>query len=367
MASFGASSKANVGATDPLISNPDLLQRGEPSVQALRSLRITGVLASTVAIGAGPWATSIPHPDDCIILYVLTRGSCVGGTLEPPQLVDLREGDILLLPRPGRCIVAQSRDIAPVPLEDLLQQELGGIDSVEAKWKTLFASPFLHHLSKGGEPVVRVTALRMFFDPQFHSAVLDGLPSLIHLQGFVPRNRSFVEAMLTQITEQGEMGLSGQNTATRLGEALLVRCLAEFLLTFGEDRPGFARGLKDPYVARVIGAIQSDPAAQWTTARMSKSAGLSRSAFAERFRATMDMTPAQFVTAVRMARAAELLQRGKASIAQVAERTGYGSEAAFSRAFRKWSGSPPGALRRSSAVNSSPVDPRDSRSQKAAS
>ena len=362
-----ASSGARSGKADPLISNPDLLQRGEPSVQALRSLRVTGVLASTVAIGAEPWAASIPHPDDCLILYVMTRGRCVGGTLEPRQLVDLQSGDALLLPRAGRCMMAQSRDVTPVPLEQLLQQELGSIDSVEAKWKTLFASPFLYQLSKGGEAVVGVTALRMFFDPQFHSAVIDGLPPLIHLQGFVGRNRSFVEAMLTQITEQGEIGLSGQNTATRLAEALLVRCLAEYLLTFGEDRPGFARGLKDPYVARVIGAIQGDPAAQWTTTRMSRSAGLSRSAFADRFRATMNMTPAQFVTAVRMARAAELLHGGKASIAQIAERTGYGSEAAFSRAFRKWSGSPPGALRRSGAAQPASIAPLDTRSQKAAS
>ena len=84
----------------------------------------------------------------------------------------------------------------------------------------------------------------------------------------------------------------------------------------------------------------------WTPGTMARAASLSRSAFAERFRATMAMTPARFVTTIRMARAAEMLQHGSASIARIAEMAGYGSEAAFSRAFRKWSGSPPGALRR---------------------
>jgi AraC-like DNA-binding protein len=342
---------------NPLISNPDLLRRGEPFVQALRTIRLTGVLASTVAIGPGPWATSMPHADDCIILYVLTKGNCVGGILEPRQLVDLRQGDALLLPRPGRCMMAQSRNIAPVPLEALLQQELGDIDTIEGKWKALFASPFLHHLAEGGVTAVGMTALRMFFDQKLASAVLDGLPSLIHLEGFVPRNRSFVDAMLTQIAEQGEGGLPGQDTATRLAEALLARCLSEFLVAFGEDRPGFLRGLKDPFLAKVIGAIQSHPDAKWTLAQMSQSAGLSRSAFADRFRVTMDMTPAQFLTAVRMARAADLLVHGKTSIARIAQFTGYGSEAAFSRAFRKWSGSPPGALRRSGLPSASAADP----------
>jgi AraC-like DNA-binding protein len=267
-------SMTSLDKSDTLIRNPDLLRRGEPFVQALRTIRLTG-------------------------------------------------------------------------LEELLHRELGDIKTIEEKWKALFASPFLHHVAKGETAAIGMTALRMFFDQNFSSAVLDGLPALIHLEGFVPRNQSFVEAMLAQIIEQGEQGLSGQDTATRLAEALLVRCLSEFLVTFGEGRPGFLRGLKDPFLAKVIGAIQNQPDAKWTLKQMSRSAGLSRSGFAERFRITMGMTPVQFLTAVRMARATDLLVNGKTSIARIADVTGYGSEAAFNRAFRKWSGSPPGALRRS--------------------
>jgi AraC-like DNA-binding protein len=350
-------SMTSLDKSDTLIRNPDLLRRGEPFVQALRTIRLTGVLASTVAIGPGPWATSMPHADDCIILYVLTSGRCVGGILEPRQLVDLKQGDALLLPRPGRCMMAENRHLAPVPLEELLQREFGDIKTIEEKWKALFASPFLHHVAKGGTAAIGMTALRMFFDQNFSSAVLDGLPALIHLEGFVPRNQSFVEAMLAQIIEQGEQGLSGQDTATRLAEALLVRCLSEFLVTFGEGRPGFLRGLKDPFLAKVIGAIQNQPGAKWTLKEMSRSVGLSRSGFAERFRITMGMTPAQFLTAVRMAKAADLLVNGKISLARIADLTGYGSEAAFNRAFRKWSGSPPGALRRSALPSTSTADP----------
>src|ERR1700693_1542675 len=107
--------------------NPDALQRGEPLVQLLRSLRVTGVLASSVEIGAAPWAASIPHEADTIILYIVSRGQCVGGTFESPELVDIAADDVLLLPRPGRCLMAQSRTVAPVPLEELLQRELGAI------------------------------------------------------------------------------------------------------------------------------------------------------------------------------------------------------------------------------------------------
>lgn len=340
---------------EPLVQNPDLLRRGEPFVQALRTIRLTGVLASTIAIGPGPWATSMPHSDDCIILYILTKGKCVGGTVEPRQLVDLEEGDALLLPRPGRCMMAERRNIVPVPLEELLQQELGEVRTIEEKWRALFSTLFQHRLVKGGETVTGMTALRMFFDQHLSSVVLEGLPSLIPLRGFVSRNRSFVESVLAQIIEQGGQGLGAQDTAIRLAEALLTKCLSEFMVRFGEDRPGFLRGLKDPFLAKVIGAVQNQPGAKWTLVQMSHSAGLSRSSFAERFSLLMGMTPSQFVTAVRMARAAELLLQGRVSIAQIAELTGYGSEAAFNRAFRKWSGSPPGAWRRSGLAHAGTV------------
>ncbi len=335
---------------DPVITNPVLLQRGEPLAQTLRTIRVTGVLASNIAIGSGNWAASIPHPSDCIILYVVTQGHCVGGTLQPRRLVELSEGDALLLPAAGRCLMAKDASIPPVPLEELLREELGGLDGVEAKWKSLFVSPFRHPRASSRNISVAFTALRMFFDHDSPSTLLDGLPAVIHLPRFAQRNEAFVDAMLTHIAAHGGEGLSGQMTATRLAEALLVKVLSEALSATGDERPGFYRGLKDPYLSKIVGAVQNDPRGDWTLARMSSSAGLSRSALAERFKSVMGMAPAQFVTAVRMARATELLQYGTATIASIAYRTGYGSEAAFSRAFRKWSGTPPGALRRMTAA-----------------
>lgn len=339
---------------DPVIANPLLLQRGEPLAQTLRSIRVTGVLASSVAIGPGRWAASIPHPKDCIILYIVTQGSCVGGTLEPQRLVDLNPGDALLLPSPGRCLMAKDATIPPVPLEKLLRDELGDIDGVEAKWKSLFVSPFRHVPAGAQNVAVAFTALRMFFDHASPSALLSGLPTVVHLPRFAQRNESFVDAMLTHIAKHGGEGLSGQMTATRLAEALLVKVLSEALSATGEERPGFYRGLKDPHLSKILGAVQNDPRSDWTLAKMSNWAGLSRSALAERFKTVMGMAPAQFVTAVRMARAADLLQYGTASIANIADMTGYSSEAAFNRAFRKWSGTPPGAMRRLAAKDGPP-------------
>ncbi|QTH21299.1 cupin domain-containing protein [Rhizorhabdus wittichii] len=176
-----------------IIGNPVLLQRGEPLIQALRSVRVAGVLASTVAIGSGSWSASIPVPDECALLYVVARGRCVGGTFDPATMVDLSAGDILLFPHPGRYILSERRGIAPVPLEDMLEEVLGGIEGVEGRWKSLFSSPFTIAGAEAGDPVVAITALRLFFDHGLPAVLLRGLPPFVHLPGFATRHGPFVE------------------------------------------------------------------------------------------------------------------------------------------------------------------------------
>ena len=71
----------------------------------------------------------------------------------------------------------------------------------------------------------------------------------------------------------------------------------------------------------------------------------SRSVFAERFLAVTGMTPLRYLTELRMRLAAQWLARDREPIESVAYKLGYGSLAAFSRAFKRVVGRPPGALR----------------------
>jgi transcriptional regulator GlxA family with amidase domain len=92
--------------------------------------------------------------------------------------------------------------------------------------------------------------------------------------------------------------------------------------------------------------VAAAPDERWTVARLAKVAGLSRAAFARRFAAEVGAPPLRHVAALRMARAADLLARTDASLADIAARTGYANEFALSRAFHRLVGAPPGAYRR---------------------
>ena len=67
---------------------------------------------------------------------------------------------------------------------------------------------------------------------------------------------------------------------------------------------------------------------------------------AERFTDLVGMPPMHYLAKWRMQIASELLSGGNANIATIAAEIGYGSEAAFSRAFKKMVGVPPSAWRR---------------------
>lgn len=73
---------------------------------------------------------------------------------------------------------------------------------------------------------------------------------------------------------------------------------------------------------------------------------MSRSAFAEKFKQVVDMSPMEYVTGWRMQNAYDALTLDDKSVMPLAEDSGYNSEAAFRKAFKKQFGIGPGAVRR---------------------
>jgi AraC-like DNA-binding protein len=111
------------------------------------------------------------------------------------------------------------------------------------------------------------------------------------------------------------------------------------------DATGWIEALRDPRLGRAIGALHRDPGRNWTVAELAAEMGSSRSVFAERFQAVTGQTPLRYVTELRMRLAAEWIGRDRMPIDAAAQRLGYGSQAAFSRAFKRVTGQSPGAVR----------------------
>jgi AraC-like DNA-binding protein len=111
-------------------------------------------------------------------------------------------------------------------------------------------------------------------------------------------------------------------------------------------RKGPACPALDRSILRALGLLQAEPAKPWTVERLARAVGLSRAAFARRFAAVSGRSPRRFLSELRLALAASLLESTDEALAEIAARVGYTSEFAFSRAFKRAHGVAPGSFRR---------------------
>ncbi len=111
------------------------------------------------------------------------------------------------------------------------------------------------------------------------------------------------------------------------------------------DAKGWVAALRDPRLGRAIAALHRNPGRNWTVADLAAEMGSSRSVFAERFVDATGMTPVRYLTELRMRLAAQWIGRERLAIETAAQRLGYSSQAAFSRAFKRVTGYAPGAAR----------------------
>jgi len=110
---------------------------------------------------------------------------------------------------------------------------------------------------------------------------------------------------------------------------------------------GWLAGVRDAQVGRALALLHAKPDRPWTVDELAREVALSRSALAERFAALVAEPPIQYLMRWRRALAAQNLRSGRDAIARVAEHSGYESEAAFSRAFKREFGMSPAAWRKS--------------------
>ena len=151
-----------------------------------------------------------------------------------------------------------------------------------------------------------------------------------------------IEATLTALfAEAGDDSPGRQVMLDRLCDILLIQ-IVRFAIERDWVHHGVLAGLVHPRLAGLLIELLDDPHRTWTVDSMAQRAHLSRNGFAREFRNVIGITPADFLTRVRIALAQRLLRKGR-PVALVADEVGYGSQPAFSRAFIRETGMSPSA------------------------
>lgn len=184
-------------------------------------------------------------------------------------------------------------------------------------------------------------------DGDLAAQVLRSLPQIIVLEGLSEQPIEWVDTVCELVLRE--------TGATRPGASLMVSRLLDLLLVIilrrwaqsESNLPGWLAAAKDERIARAVSAIHAEPARSLTNAELADIAGMSVSSFAERFKQVMGQQPGAYLRGWRLDQAAEALLHSSATIEAIAERVGYKSNEAFSRAFQAKFGTAPSVWRSS--------------------
>lgn len=293
----------------------------------LADFGMSGVFYCTSDLSA-PWGIELPALPRTVMFHLLTQGDAVvevDGTR-----TTMSAGDLLLVPH-GTGHAITSPDGPPAtPLFDLPREELTD------RYERL-------RIDGGGPPAGLVCGAVRFTDLAV-GRLMASLPSVLGTDR--DEDGTWLRDTVGVMTAEAHHPRPGSDVVTaRLADVLVVRAVRGWLAREEPSR-GWVAAVRDPQIGRALAAFHADPSHPWGLAGLAAEAAMSRSAFAARFSQLMGEPPMGYVTSWRMDLAARLVREGDLSLAGVAVRVGYRSEAAFNRAFRRAHDMAPGAWRR---------------------
>lgn len=315
-------------------------------MDALSDLLRVVRLSSGVFLDAefsAPWClNSQVTPEECAMAmatparvvgfhYVLSGRMLLQRGNDAP--VELRDGNIVLLPRNDLHVLASEPGLRPGELA--LATDEGGIMRIR---------------HGGGGAVTHIVCGFVGTDAEHHP-LIDALPPVLTLD---VNNRPSAEWVASSFRyaarEFAESRPGAAVMLSRLSELLFVEAMRSYIESLPEDRAGWLAGLRDPVVGRALALLHTRIGEPWTAEALANAVHLSRSAFAERFTALVGVPPMRYLNNWRMQVAAQRLRECSLSVAQIAAEVGYESEFAFAKAFKRTFAETPAKWRRGASI-----------------
>ena len=280
-----------------------------------------------------PWGLDLALANGAAF-HAVTAGSVwleVDG--EPAQR--LMPGDVVLLPTPGlRHLLLSAPGVAARRYDPDLKAE--------------FITPAGDLVIPGHGSPSRFLCAGFSYDNELAHPLLSLLPPVLHVSAADEGPETPLQSTLRLL--MGELSrhqIGSEAAVERLIEVLFVHVIRSWLDTSSDSTPpSWLTGLRDAVVARALGLLHSQPERPWTVDELAAAVHVSRSTLVRRFNNLVGEPPAAYLTRWRMELAARLLRESEQSVGRISNLVGYTSEFAFSRAFSKHRGEPPGRYRK---------------------
>lgn len=172
------------------------------------------------------------------------------------------------------------------------------------------------------------------------------MPGLMLIDAGGQRYPGLVPILSTMEREVSAARVGFAGILARLADVVAAMVVRGWVECACGNASGLVAALRDPRLAAALLALHQQPGRDWTVAQLAEHCNTSRSVFADRFQLTIGMSPLRYVTELRMRLASQWLTLERLPIEEVAQRLGYTSQAAFSRAFKRITGKTPGLSRK---------------------
>ncbi len=307
----------------------------------LRMIRLRGALFLNGEFRA-PWCVDAPTGADLAqvllpgakhlaICHLVLEGQC-WVKLSHGDPVHLEVGDIVVFPHGNAHLMGSGLQFAPAHINHVVQLRMPELNLVR--------------YGGDGERALLVCGWFAYEREQPNPLVANLPPQFVTALGALP-SWPWIAQSIRYALEQSSGHQAGADVvAAKVAEMLFVEALRGYIESLPVAQTGWLSGLRDPHIGKCLSLLHADPTREWTVAELARAVNLSRSVLAERFVELVKMSPMQYLKEWRLSSAAQMLSGRRDSLARIADAVGYGSEAAFSRAFKKSYGVSPGQWRR---------------------
>jgi AraC-like DNA-binding protein len=297
--------------------------------EVLQDFRLSGVNYGRCEL-RHPWSIAFPQ-QPLLRFHFVSQGPCWIYT-QAQGWQKLNAGDLVLLPQGIAHRLASAPDVVG--------------DSLKACQVTKLGSNVCEVVREGTGATSTLFCGSMSLGACALNPLITLMPPII--KGCdVAGNDPIVGPLLAAMTAEAAQPQMGSATIlSRMADLLTARLIRCWVNCTGASTTGWLAAIRDPHIGRALAAMHRDPGRNWTLESLAGLAGQSRSIFAERFSAVLGEGAARYLARLLMQLARDLLGQGGMSVAEVATRLGYESEASFARAFKRITSVSPGVVRR---------------------
>jgi AraC-like DNA-binding protein len=313
--------------------------RYDAMTSVIDALRVRGHVYCRTEVSA-PWGIAFAK-SDLAHFHIIETGPCWLRLEGSRHGTRLASGDVALLLHGTGHVLSDAPRSRALPLEQWVGKEA--------------ASPGVSVLRGGGGGVeARFVCGTFSFERALRHPLVMQLPPLLHIRSGQGRSERWLPRTLRFLAEETRTTRLGTGTiVSRLTDIIFVQALRAWMDGRPTGEATWSAALRDRRIGAALDRMHESPGRHWTVASLAEEIGMSRSPFAERFKRLVGEAPLTYLTRWRMLTASAWLETSDVAIGEIAERTGYRSEAAFTKAFKRQFGLSPAVFRRRHARLSS--------------